>query len=89
MIYGFFGFMVIALLLSMFAGYIGAKRTQKLRWAILGAILTNAVVITIGSYWWFHTATDGLAQGLGVAYYGAAFVVISFINIILFVRLRK
>ena len=89
MVYGFFGFMVIALLLSIFAGYIGAKRTQKLRWAILGAISTDAIVIALASYWWFHTATDGIAQGLGVAYYGAAFVIISFINIILFVRLNK
>ena len=89
MVYGFFGFMIIALLLSMFIGYIGAIRTQKLRCAILGSVSTNAVVIAIASYWWFHTATDGLAQGLGVAYYGAAFVVISFINIILFVRLNR
>ena len=89
MIYKYFGFMVVALLLSISAGFIGAKRTQKLRWAILGAISTNAIVIVIGSNWWFHTTTDGLAQVLGVAYYGAAFVIISFVNIILFVRLSK
>ncbi len=70
MVYKFFAFMILSPLRPMFVGYIATRRTRKLSMAILGAILINAVVIAVASYWWFNTATDGLAQGLGVAYYG-------------------
>lgn len=78
----FFGLMIVSLLISLLLGLILLKKYNNIRKPLLLSILTNIVILGIGSVWWFLTETDGISQGLGVLYYCIAMAVIAVINLI-------
>jgi hypothetical protein len=78
----FFGVMGISLVLSLLLGRYLLKRYNNLWKPLLISVLTNIVILGLGSVWWFLTETDGISQGLGVLYYCIAMVAIAVINLI-------
>jgi len=74
--------MIVSLLISLLLGLILLKKYNNIRKPLLLSILTNIVILGIGSVWWFLTETDGISQGLGVLYYCIAMAVIAVINLI-------
>ena len=78
----FFGLMIVSLVMSLLLGRILLKRYNNLRKPLLLSILTNIVILGLGSIWWFLTETDGISQGLGVLFYCIAMAVIAVIDLI-------
>jgi hypothetical protein len=78
----FFGLMIISLVISLLLGQFLLKRYNNLLEPLLLTVLTNIVILGLGSVWWFLTETDGLSQVLGVLYYCITMVIIAVINLI-------
>lgn len=78
----FFGIIVLAIGLSVFASFYLYKKTNKLLTSWLGAVITSIIILFLGSVWWFLTETDGISQGLGILYYSIAAGILAVVNLL-------
>ncbi|WP_027409733.1 hypothetical protein [Anoxybacteroides tepidamans] len=85
----YWGVIVLSFGISLSVGLLQLKRKQQLFRSFFLAFFVNTAILAGGGIWWFFTETDGLSQGLGVLYYGAAAAIIAVVDLIVLSALRK
>ncbi|WP_042146114.1 hypothetical protein [Paucisalibacillus sp. EB02] len=77
----FLGLILICMIASVLLAYVWMKKTNKFWLTFIFVVILNAIILGLGSLWWFLTEIDGVSQGLGVIFYGIAFLIINLIDL--------
>ncbi|XEC97508.1 hypothetical protein AB6A23_13690 [Paenibacillus tarimensis] len=79
---------VISLVLSLFY-ILKFNNIQKSITIISIGTVINMVCLLLGTFWFWSTVSDGIAQGIQSVIYGICFGVILLINVIAVIVLKK
>lgn len=85
----YWSFVGIGFVLTMAAGIMLMRKTNRLGFSFLLSSVLNLAVFAAASLWWFGQTSDSFERATGIAFYGIAFVNVAAFDIFALASMRK